>query len=118
MPKLQIKNNDIPSGKYEADFIDCEVTDHPEYGAGLKWIWEITSGKYAGQFAYRTTKDLPTARNSCGKFLAMLAGGDRAAGVNGNTDEYRGKAFTNIIGNSEGGPTRGESFVSADDPIF
>ena len=118
MPKLQIKNNDIPSGKYEADFIDCEVTDHPEYGAGLKWIWEITSGKYAGQFAYRTTKDLPTARNSCGKFLAMLAGVDVADGLNVNTDDYRGKPYTIIIGKSEGGSSRVESFVSADDPIF
>lgn len=114
MPKLSARNNDVPAGTYKADFVDCEETDHEQWGPGLKWVFEIAEGPHAGQFAYRTTKDKATLKNSCGKFLSALTGKPAAQCIDIDTDDYIGRRYFITVGETDSGSTRVENFISTE----
>ena len=80
----------IPPGRHKAEFVDVTPTDHPEYGPGLRWDFRITDGKHAGVIVSRTTNDVATANNSCGKFFAMVMGLDLKDAAQADTDEAIG----------------------------
>ena len=116
MPKLTVKTSGVPIGSYVCEFAGVESVDHEEYGPGLKWIFRILEGQYTREECYRTTKPQPTPKNSCGKFLAALAGKAPADGLDVDTDDFIGRRYAVMVGASQGGDsTRIETFVPEND---
>lgn len=72
--KLVLSSGGVPPGSYLAKFIGTEPSDGGQYGPGIKWSFEIVSGRYAGQKICRTTGLLPTLKNGCGKMLIGVSG--------------------------------------------
>jgi hypothetical protein len=100
----------IPAGVYDASFDGVELTDHPEYGAGLCWAWTILRGQFKGQQVFRTTKRVGTSKNSCGKFLLALTALPLEMASTEDTNDYIGRDCSVIVELSEGGSSRVESF--------
>ena len=116
MPKLTVKTAGVPIGSYTCKFVGTESVDHAEYGDGLKWIFQVVEGSLSGKETYRTTKPDPTPKNSCGKFLAALAGEAPSDGLDVDTDDYIGRRYMVMVGASQGGDsTRIETFVPEKD---
>lgn len=113
--RMKIANNSLPVGAYECSFDGAEEADHEVYGAGLKWCFSVERGKHRGVKCYRTTKPDPTPKNSCGRILAALAGKSPADGLEIDPDDYIGRRYSVIVGESEGGSTRVESFTRMSD---
>ena len=110
--KVSIRSNSLPIGAYTATFEGVEEVDHPEYGAGWKWTFEVALGELKGQQAFRTTKNQPTPKNSCGRFLAALAGETPRDDLEIDTDEYVGRRYTVMVeGSPSGDSTRVGSFA-------
>ena len=113
--KMKIANNQLPVGGYECSFDGAEESTHEVYGDGLRWCFTVERGKHRSAKAYRTTKPEPTPKNSCGRFLAALAGKPPTDGLEIDLDDYIGRRYSVIVGESEGGSTRVESFARMSD---
>ncbi len=105
---------------YPCFFAGVEETNHPHYGPGLKWIFEVADGDFKGQKIYRGTAPRPTQGNSCGKFMGMLASESvLAEGVSRDTDSFLSKNYDVWVQNTpEGTSTRIEKFALTDDVPF
>jgi hypothetical protein len=110
-----LKSSDVPAGVYNAKFIGVERTTHAEFGGGLKFSFEIADGKYAGKTTTRTTGDKPTPRNVAGKVLAAIAGAKPSDGLSIDADEFIGKAYQVVVGETESGFTRVNEILPAKD---
>jgi hypothetical protein len=118
MPRVVVRSNSLPIGAYTCTFEGVEEVDHPEYGLGWKWTFEVVQGRLKGQQAFRTTKDSPTPKNSCGKFLAALAGETPRDELEVDTDEYIGHRYTVMVEASPSGDsTRIGSFAPIVDDL-
>lgn len=106
-----IKSSDVPAGVYVAKFLGVEHTTHAEFGAGLKFSWEIHGGKYAGKVVYRTTGTSPTPRNIAGKVLAALIGTKPTDGLSIDADACIGRMYTIVVGETESGFTRANEIL-------
>jgi hypothetical protein len=115
-----IKSSDVPVGVYVAKFVGVERTTHAEFGGGLKFEWEIIEGKYAGKSVFRTTGDKPTPRNIAGKVLSSLVGAKPTDGLSIDADNYIGRKYTVVVGETESGFTRVNEIlpVEEDEPKF
>ncbi len=80
----------IPPGTYHAVFAGVKPTSHKEYGSGVRWEFRIDDGEYSGAVVSRTTKDVASKRNSCGKFFGMVTGLSFKAAIKHDTDEFVG----------------------------
>ena len=83
----------VPSGTHQATFEGVEATSHDEYGPGIRWRFRIDEGEYADKVVSRTTTDVATLNNLCGRFLAMVAGCSIQEACEQDTD-----AFVGVIG--------------------
>ena len=72
--KLTLSNGSVPPGMYNARFSGIEQAEANQYGSGLRWQFEITTGPHAGTKLSRTTGVTPTLKNACGKLLMALSG--------------------------------------------
>ena len=116
MPAFKIVNNCLPIGAYLAEFVGVEVSNHPEYGDGLKWTFAVSEGPQQGREAYRTTKTQPTPKNSCGKFLAALKGERASIDLEVDPDDFAGQTYNILVTESQNGEsTRIESFTPSGD---
>jgi len=70
--RLVIGNGGVPPGTYSAKFTGVDDYHHAEYGAGLRWLFEITRGEYVGQSTSRITNTKPTKDNSGGRLLNQM----------------------------------------------
>lgn len=113
---LKVSAGGPPPGTYSAKFMGFESTTHEQYGAGLKWTWEIVGGALAGQKASRTTGVSPTPRNGAGKLVAGLVGRAIAPGEDVNLDSCVGKNYLIVVAEAKGGGTRVETVLIA--PAF
>jgi hypothetical protein len=114
--KAKIKNQSLPIGSYVCTFESVEETHHEKYGDGLKWTFTVCKGDQEGASCFRTTKPAPTPKNSCGQFLAALAGKPPAEDLEVDTDDFIGCTYSVIIEASPGGDsTRIATFVPIDD---
>ena len=39
----------VPEGFYKGKVLAIEPTEHEEYGAGCKWVFEVTEGDHQGE---------------------------------------------------------------------
>jgi hypothetical protein len=95
------------AGLYQAKFLGVKDKDHPEYGPGLEWQFEILDGPARGRIVSRTTAPQPSMKNSCGKMLQQITGGVLKAESQVDLDRYVGQRFQVMVeANSTGNGTR------------
>jgi hypothetical protein len=109
--RLKLGSGGPPAGTYTATFVGVEETNHEQWGAGLKWSWEITKGQHKGKKACRTTGTSPTPKNACGAMLKAIAGRPLAAGEEIDVEGFVGETFMVIVGETDSGGTRVESAI-------
>ena len=118
MPKVTIQSSCLPIGTYCCTFEGIEQSNHDEYGPGWQWVFEVAEGRLKGRQAFRTTKDSPTPKNSCGRFLAALAGETPRDNLEVDYDEYLGHRYTVMVeAGSNGESTRIASFAPVADDM-
>ncbi len=93
----------IPANQYQAEFVSVEETEHQEYGAGLIWAFMVIGGKYDGQLASRTTGDIASALNSCGRMFKAVAGYAWHPEKASDTEPFVGKRFHIIVEDAPSG---------------
>ena len=82
-----------PAGLYRGKFLDVEPTEHKEFGAGLKFVFEVTDGEFAGTQATRITSSTPTPKNAAGRMIGGISGVSLTAGATIDLDPFVGREF-------------------------
>lgn len=96
-----------PPGIYRATFQTVEDTEHPEFGAGLKFDFLIEEGDCAGQHATRITSCTPTPKNAAGRMMAGIIGGAITPETDVDLAPYVGNMFlVQVEETKAGGSTR------------
>jgi hypothetical protein len=107
-------NDSVPVGQYRARFVGVEDTNHDEYGPGVAWKFEITSGVHKGRQTSRVTSPEPTRKNSCGGMIRSLAGGRVDEGAEIDVGPFVGREYLiTVAENSTGNGTRVENVMPA-----
>lgn len=94
--KLTLSSGSTPPGSYLAKFLGTEQAEANEYGAGIRWSFEIVNGPLAGTKIGRTTGDKPTVRNACGKMLTGISG-RATVGETVDLAQYIGKVYLIVV---------------------
>ena len=94
--KLTLSSGSTPPGSYLAKFLGTEQAEANEFGAGIRWQFEITSGPLAGTKIGRTTGDKPTLKNACGRMLIGISG-KNTVGEPIDLAQYVGKVYLIIV---------------------
>ena len=95
----------LQPGSYLANFTSIEPTEPNQFGPGFKWSFTVSSGPCSGQKISRTTGQVPSQQNQCGRFLIGLSG-KSVLGEAIDLTAYLGKAYLIVIGQRpEGGPS-------------
>lgn len=102
--KLTLSSGSTPPGSYLAKFIGAEQAEANEYGAGIRWQFEIQSGPLAGSKIGRTTGDKPTLKNACGKMVTGISG-KTTVGETIDLTQYVGKVYLIIVAQRPEGGT-------------
>ena len=102
--KLTLSSGSTPPGSYLAKFLCAEQAEANEYGASLRWQFEIVSGPLTGSKIGRTTGDKPTVRNACGKLLTGISG-KSTVGETIDLTQYVGKVYLIIVAQRPEGGT-------------
>jgi hypothetical protein len=82
-----------PPGAYRAAYLGVKRTEHPEYGAGLRFEFKVLDGPQAGAVAAVTTGAKPTPGNKAGKVIASITGTALAGGQKASLSGAVGKTF-------------------------
>jgi hypothetical protein len=82
-----------PAGAYRSEFLGVKRTEHPEYGAGLRFEFKVVDGPQAGAIAAVTTGAKPTPGNKAGKIIASITGAALAGGQKASLSGAVGKVF-------------------------
>lgn len=106
---LRVSSGGVPAGSYMAKFLGVEETHNDEYGAGIRWLFEVISGPHKGGRPPRITSDRPTLKNGCGRMLAGITGRPLVPDEDIDLDLYIGKTYLVVVVNTESGGTRIES---------
>jgi hypothetical protein len=106
---LRVSSGGVPANSYLALFLGVEDTHNDEYGAGLRWEFEVVSGPHKGAKTSRTTSQTPTLKNACGKMLAGITAKTLVPDEDIDLDAYIGKTFFIVVVNTEKGGTRIDS---------
>ncbi len=88
---------DVPSGVYIVRFKGIKETNHPEYGVGLCWSFEVVEGGYKGKLVERNTAPEPTPNNSCGRIIKGLLGRPVLEGETIDVAQFEGRIFRAIV---------------------
>jgi hypothetical protein len=106
-----------PVGLYTARFLGIEDKDHPEFGAGLEWRFEIIDGPQKGHIISRTTGCQPSLRSGCGKMLQAIVGAPVQEGTAVDLAQYVGRTYQVMVEvNSTGNGTRVGSVAAPGQP--
>lgn len=95
-----------PAGIYRATFKDVEETEHEEYGAGLRWVFEVETGEHAGVSATRITSPRPTPKNAAGRMISGITGQSVQAGQTLDLVPFVGKTYLVQVEEVKSGATR------------
>lgn len=104
----------VPAGFYRARFVNVEPTDHDEYGAGLKFIFEVADGDHKGEQATRITSAKPTIKNAAGRMLSGLSGKSLQAGAKIDLAPCVGKLYLIQVEEVASGATRVNTVMPAE----
>jgi hypothetical protein len=111
MSLMRIVDNSVPPGVYHATFDGVEQTHHEVYGDGLVFKFVVDRGRFKGRAVTRVTKPEATLKNSCGVFLAALAGKTPADGLEIDPADHEGRKYLCTVTAAKNGGSRVENFV-------
>lgn len=106
MDKLKVQQAGVPAGTYMAKFAGVEMTNHIEYGKGLRFTFEIMEGPCAGMKASRVTSAVPTPKNNAGRMLSDLTGKPLKPQDEVDVNQYLGGAYRITVEETNGGASR------------
>ena len=112
--KLVVSSGGVPAGSYQAAFKEAEAVDN-DYGPGLRWVFEVASGPYAGQKTSRITAQTPTPKNACGRILAGLLGKKLTADEEIDLSNFVGNTYLIVVAETQTGMTRVETVTRLPD---
>lgn len=92
-----------PAGFYRTRFITVEPTQHEEFGAGLKFVFEVTEGELKGQQASRITSSSPTPKNAAGRIVSGIIGEPLVAGQRIDLAPFVGREYLTQVETVPGG---------------
>lgn len=87
----------VPPGTYHGVFAGLVNTEHPDYGPGLQWLFEIDQGEFSGKTVRRTTDCVAKKTNKCGTFWEMVSGLPFEEAKEHDSDEWLGDAGTIVV---------------------
>jgi hypothetical protein len=82
-----------PPGFYKTKFVTVETTEHAEFGAGLKFVFEVIDGDHKGEQATRITSSLPTPKNAAGRMISGISGETLTAGRRVDLAPFVGREY-------------------------
>jgi hypothetical protein len=106
---LRVSSGGVPPGSYLAKFVGIEETHNQEYGAGIRWIFEIVTGPHKGGRPPRTTSPNPSLKNGCGKMLSGITGKPLIPGEDHDLEPFIGKTYLIVVVATESGSTKIDS---------
>ena len=92
-----------PAGFYKGTFRNVEITEHEEFGPGLKFIFEVSEGEHKGEQATRITGDSPTPKNSAGRMISGISGEMLTPGKVVDLAPFVGREFLIQVEDTKGG---------------
>ncbi len=97
-----------PPGFYRTKFVNVETTEHEEYGAGFKFIFEVVDPPdHAGEQATRITSSQPTPKNAAGRMIAGISGQPLTPGARVDLGPFVGKEYlTQVEATANGNGSR------------
>jgi hypothetical protein len=107
--KLTVKPGAVPPGSYRAHLAAVESTQHDQYGPGLRFVFVVADGLFAGLEAGRTTGCVPTPRNALGRLLAGLLGRNLTIDEDVELEELIGRDYLIVVAETETGGSRVEA---------
>jgi hypothetical protein len=93
---LTLGSGSTPPGSYLAKFVGIEPTAANEFGAGIRWQFEILSPPLSGTKIGRTTSDKPTLKNACGRMLTGISG-KTTVGETVDLTQFVGKTYLIVV---------------------
>ena len=94
MMQFEIKaGGGVPAGFYKGKFLDVEATEHEEFGAGLKFLFEVVDGEHKGEQATRITSASPTLKNAAGRMIGGITGETLTPGRNVDLAPFVGREY-------------------------
>lgn len=92
-----------PAGFYRTRFLTVEPTLHEEYGAGLKFVFEVSEGELKGAQASRITSASPTPKNAAGRMLSGIIGEALVPGQKVDLAPFVGREYLTQVETVPGG---------------
>ena len=105
-----------PAGFYRAKFLDVEPTSHEEYGAGLKFVFEIVDGDHLGEQATRITSEKPTLKNAAGRMVSGISGKSLKAGIAVDLEPFVGHVYLIQVSDTDSGTSTRITTIMPTDP--
>ncbi len=102
---LEFEIAGIPLGQYIAIFREVQPTEHPQWGKGVMFVFEVATGEFKGQMVSRIGKRNPTPANSTGMMIACLTGKPISDG-HVSLRELIGKPYNILVEMSENNKAR------------
>jgi hypothetical protein len=112
---MTVQQSGPPPGNYRARFQGIENTSHPEYGAGVRFLFEVVAGAHSGRRVSRVTSCTPTLSNSAGRMLAGIVGRPLQHDEQVDIDRFVGRHYAIVVEAAPSGGTRVAALMPAID---
>jgi hypothetical protein len=94
---------------YAAKLLAVEPVTNDQYGAGIKFTFQVVRGPHAGQKVARTTGCSPSLKNSLGKLLSGMLGRTLSIDEEVEVEDLIGREFMVVVAITESGGCRVET---------
>jgi hypothetical protein len=93
----------LPSGNYTCKFSSLQPWEGGEYGAALRWSFEVLEGPKQGKvISDLTPAENPTPKNKFGRMLAAISGKALAVDLEIDPDQYLQSKYLVVLQEIEG----------------
>ncbi len=107
--RLKVSSGAVPPGMYHAKFLGVEAVTNDQYGAGLKFTFQVVRGPHSGQKVARTTGCSPSLKNSLGRLLSGMLGRSLSLDEEIDDNDLVGREYMIVVGTTESGGCRIET---------
>jgi hypothetical protein len=103
----------VPSATYSVTLDKVERAHSEKYGPGVRWVFIIAEGEFAGRKVARITGDTPSPRNAAGKLLGGMVGRPLQAEEVVDIDSLLHRRYIALVAETETGSSRVEAILGA-----
>ena len=108
--KFTMQNDGVPTGNYPVEFTGAEEFEN-DFGPGVKLVFRVTAGEQEGASPTRIVSAKLSPKSNLFKFVSALKGRKPEAGEEIDLDSLTGVRGMVIVGETESGSTRVETFL-------